>query len=346
MRQREIDPSLLDGEELDRWYRRSSNEIAAERQSDRAGRYKAFFAGLNEVAEPRPVEMDVSSQRTPGSALGWTEARVVVRPMAPMAPPRAAPGGPRIGSPPATANAPTDFPRGGFFDAHSAIPNPTLGPIYITDLPAPLNAVTPRLGGWFELGDGRLVHGVDEVERTYAEQQRHMRGEVDVEPSARVHAADRFADGVIPRAEQIAKGQREEDATCHPNGGWELDPGFQTNSLRSQLYETQITRAPGLDYVVRNPGSAPVKYDGCAVWDPKRPLLEAKGPGYAGLVKGPPRPWQSGLRKGLEGQARRQANAALGKPVEWYVAEPPAVPYFEGVTAPYSLIEVLQTTPK
>jgi len=238
-------------------------------------------------------------------------------------------------------------PGGGFFDTHRPVPNPVLGAAYVTDLPSPLNLVTPKAGEWFELGDGTLVKGVGEVERMHAEQQRRMRDAGDSEPAARVRTADRFRDGQIPRVEQLEKAQREEDATCHPYGGWEREPGFASNSPRSQRYETQITRAPGLDYVVRNPGEKPVKFDGCAVGDPKRQLLEAKGPGYAGLAKKARRyPGIRGFRNKSDSQARRQAGAARGRPIEWHVAEPDAVPYFADVLAPYPSIDLRQTPPR
>lgn len=342
MRQSQIDPSLLDGENLVGWYRRPVDQIEAERAVRRADRHKTFFANQDDLGPIPSNEADTCDSVAPESSRGWVEARAAVLP----APPVAAPGGVRIAPPISAAGAPDATPRGGFFDTHRPIPNPAQGPIYISDLPSPLNAVTPRVGDWFELGDGQLVRGVDEVERIYAEQQRRVRGEDEPEPPAQVNSADRFKDGVIPQASQIAKGQREKDATCHPNGGWERDAGFQTMSLRSRRYEIQIGRAPGLDYVVRNPGEAPVKFDGCAVWDPHHQLLEAKGPGYAGLISGGARPWQGSVLKKSQSQARRQADAARGKLVEWHAAEPAAVPVFKGLTAPYPSIEVLQTPPR
>jgi len=188
------------------------------------------------------------------------------------------PGGARIGAPPPAGGLAVPEPAGGFFDTHRVVPNPTFGPAYITDLPRPLNQVTPRPGQWFELGDGTLVKGADEIERLHAEHQRLMQGEEDPEPPSRVHSADRFRDGSIPSLAQLERDQREYDATCHPYGGWERDPSYPTNSERSRRYETQITRAPGLDYVVRNPGERPVKFDGCAVWDPKPSFSKLKAP--------------------------------------------------------------------
>lgn len=343
MRQRQIDPSLLDGEDLDRWYCRPVEQIEADRAARRVNRYKTFFANQDDLGPKPSNEAETSDPAVRESSLGWTEARAAVLPMQPVA----VPGGVRIAVPLAAAGAPDAVPRGGFFDTRRPIPNSALGPIYISDLPSPLNAVTPRVGDWFELDDGKLVRGVDEVERIYAEQQRRLRGEDEPEPPTHVSSADRFKDGVIPQASQMAKGQREKDATCHPNGGWERDAGFEGYAPWTRRYESQIGQAPGLDYVVRNPGAKPVKFDGCAVWDPRHQLLEAKGPGYEGLIQRAGRSWFLGsLLKGLEGQAGRQADAALGKPVEWYVAEPNAVPFFKGVTAPYPSLKVLQEAPR
>ena len=93
-----------------------------------------------------------------------------------------------------------------------------------------------------ERGGGRA----DEVERLFTEQQLRLSGEIKPEPSVQVHSDDRFHDGAIPRAEQLAKGEREIDPTCHVNGGWERDPTFSRYKAWTQDYEDQITRAPGL----------------------------------------------------------------------------------------------------
>jgi len=181
--------------------------------------------------------------------------------------------------------------------------------------------VEPQQGGWFRLNDGSLVQA-GELERLYGEQRRMIQGEDEFEPAPHVRSADRLKDGFIPRADQLAKEGRELDATCHPYGGWELDRGYPHYSKRVRRYETQITRAPGLDYVVRPPGKDPVKFDGCAVWDPRRPLLEAKGPGREAVL-------EFTERRGLPtrvvneavGQARRQVDTAQGRRVEWHAAE-------------------------
>lgn len=343
MRQRQIDVDLLEGEALDRWYRRSFDEIETEREAVRADRFNAFFAQPDEEPAPEGVRTGQPDISSPGRGGGWQEVRFLVPP----SPPTLRPGGVRIGAPPAVGGVQGSVPAGGFFDTHQPVPNPARGPAYITDLPSPLNVVTPRTGNWFELGDGTLVKGVDEVERIGAEQGRRMRGEADREPAARVRTADRFRDGQIPRVDQLEKNQREADATCHPYGGWERDPGFASNAERSRRYETQISRAPGLDYVVRNPGEKPVKFDGCAVWDPRHQLLEAKGLGYASLFRSSARsPGMSGFRAPTESQARRQASAARGRTTEWHVAEPEAVPYFAGALQPYPSLHVLHTPPR
>lgn len=159
MRQRQIDPSLLDGEDLDRWYCRPVEQIEADRAARRVNRYKTFFANQDDLGPKPSNEAETSDPAVRESSLGWTEARAAVLPMQPVA----VPGGVRIAVPLAAAGAPDAVPRGGFFDTRRPIPNSALGPIYISDLPSPLNAVTPRVGDWFELDDGKLVRGVDEV---------------------------------------------------------------------------------------------------------------------------------------------------------------------------------------
>ena len=344
MLRRRVDPGVLEGAELDRWYRRSPSEIEAEREATRADRYQTFFSPTTDDGPSRSAPAASADGPTKSVDGGWTEARVTVRPPAPVL----RPGGVRIGSPGAMSPPPRVGNRGSFFDSYRPVPNPALGPAYITDLPSPLNVVTPRLGEQFELGDGSLVEGVAEVERLHAEQQRRIRGEAEVEPAARVRAVNRLKDGYIPRAYQIEKGRREKDITCHPFGGWEIDPSFASrNSERSRRYESQITRATGLDYVVRIPGENPVKFDGCAVWDPRRELLEAKGPGYAGLIgRGTPPPWSKKLPLSTKSQVDKQATAARGRPVDWHVAEPAAVPFFSGFLSPHPTMRALHTPPR
>ncbi|MCA3723643.1 MAG: hypothetical protein IM658_11035 [Phenylobacterium sp.] len=49
---------------------------------------------------------------------------------------------------------------------------------------------------------------------------------------------------------------------------------------------------------------------------------------------------------GVRDQARRQNNAALGRTVEWHVAEPAVVPTFREIIEPASPLRVLQTSPR
>lgn len=341
MRQYRPDPSRLEGEALDLWYRRSPARIRAEREAARREQYDAFFGRADRTSDAVP--QDDTPSAPPSNVIQF--ARVGPITTAPAVIPTGA--RPILGVPPVTGWEPATGDPGSFFATYRAIPNPVRGPAYVTDLPRPLNLVTPRAGDWFELGDGRLVRGADEVERLFVEQQLRLSGEDKPEPPAQVHAGDHFRDGAIPRAEQLAKGEREIDPTCHVNGGWEPDPTFSRYKAWTQDYEDQITRAPGLDYVVRNPSEKPVRFDGCAVWDPRRPLLEAKGPGYEALDR---RARKSTFLRfiwnGVRDQARRQNNAARGRTVEWHVAEPAVVPTFREIIEPPSSLRVLQTSPR
>src|SRR5262249_13087365 len=121
----------------------------------------------------------------------------------------------------------------------------------------------------------------------------------------------------------------EDDPTCSPYGGWERDRNFDGYSDLAKKYEIQIARAPGLDYVVRRPGQNAGRFDGCATWDPRHQLLEAKGPRYAGLIARAKRStFYRLMSDGDVGQANRQAAAAGRQPVEWHVAEPGAFDHF------------------
>ena len=342
MRRNQTDPSRLESEDLDRWFRRSPAQVRADRETARQARYDAFFGAREGASSSRPWEEEAFGARSQVTEPGSNVIQFAFQP-----PVQASPSGMQVAMPVAVGQAPPEAYSGGFFDSHPLIPNPLLGPAYVTDLPSPLNLVTPRAGGWFELGDGRLVRSTDEVERLFAEQQLRMTGEDKPEPPAQVRSVDQWKDGDIPRAEQVAAGQREIDPTCHVNGGWERDPTFSRYNVWTQDYEDQITAAPGHDYVVRNPGEKAVRFDGCAVWDPRRQLLEAKGPGYAGLDRRARRSnFAQFLWKGIHNQSQRQNRAARGRPVEWHIAEPEIVPSFRTAIETPSTLRVIQTSPR
>jgi Restriction endonuclease fold toxin 5 len=355
---RMIDPSELEGDDLANWYQRSPAEVDAEREAVRQEQYDAFVKSIGAASElqgdsaaqpPGPAQgaAQRSSDNWRGGEIGSSdgdtglvEARYF-QPFAPpvMAPPSGLRFGPSLdarGSPPIGASASGFFGRHDYSDALQG---------YYTDQPSPLNIVTATPAGWWEIGDGRRVQ-TDEVERIYAEQQRRLKGQDGTEPPARVRVVDKWKDGQVPLASQVEKDERELDPTCAPNGGWERDPNFRSYSGRTKRYETQVTHAPGLDYVVRNPGQRPVKFDGCAVWDPRHPLLEAKGPGYAPLL---PKALEWGfygnMLRGAVSQADRQAEAAPNQRIEWHVAEPGAYAFFKDATWPDRPPIVLRQTP-
>jgi len=97
-------------------------------------------------------------------------------------------------------------------------------------------------------------------------------------------------------------------------GAW--GTAAESTSSRAAAYQARITgRSAGSVYNVNG-----VKFDGFA----NGVLQEAKGPGYASLVRnGQFQPWFSGA-DGLVSQAQRQLAAAGGTPITWSVAEGPA----------------------
>jgi hypothetical protein len=336
MARTKVDPAKLEGEAFEQWYRRTPEELEEERRLAEQDRYDEFFGPFGSG--------DTQGQDQDGERAGerarWQLAKAPAAPVRPGIQPGA---DVRVGLPP-RANLPPGRGRG-FFGVAKVIPNPR-GSVYVSNLPSPLNTVTPEGGGWFTLADGSLVSG-PEVDRIYAEQQRLMSGADEPEPLRRVRSADRFKDGVVPKASELAADDRELDPTCHPNGGWEHDRGFKHYSKRSQNYEAQITRAPGLDYVVRNPGQKAVNFDGCAVWTPEHQLLEAKGPGRADLIRDGARyQFLGSLIDERNGQAKRQSGAATGRPVEWHIAEPDAVAFYRKGTNQYPGMRTRLTRPR
>lgn len=316
---RRVDPAQLKGEALERWYRRTPVELETERLQREQQRYDEFVAGIRAKRSGSGESAEGDGRGVKVAATPWRVAQLG-RARLPEPRPRSAMAArpSRVGAPlDATGRAPAAA-SAGFFGRYAPVPNPMLGDGYYPGLPSPLNYVEPRVGDGFQLGDGSLVRGADEIDRIYAEQQHRMSGQGEAGPRARVRSANRLRDGFIPLAKQLETDGREADATCHPNGGWERDPQFKDYSERTKRYETQITRAPGIDYVVRNPYRNPVKFDGCAVWRPQHPLLEAKGPGYEGLM---PTPFGSKVLGALKDQAGRQVAAAPTIPIEWHFAE-------------------------
>lgn len=344
-----VDPARLEGNELDRWYRRTPDEIEAERQQAHRDAAAEFYGGASSQPSPEdegwgdgqaagrgwvqvgPNRYRAASHSEDDGAppAQWQEAKVAIRPPMVLGPPEPvvrAPAGPMVGSP-IDGRPSMPGPRGrGFFGRYH--PTDHLD-AYVTGLPSPLTIVTPQIGGWFSLSNGGIAGSADEVERLYDEQQRRLQGSGEDQPQAVVISEDRLKDGHVPRADQIAKGHREVDPTCHPDGGWEPNPSYKGYPQWTRDYEAQITRAPGLEYVVRPPGGDPVKFDGCAVWDPRHELLEAKGPGYSAVLDAARQyGFESSIGDKASNQASRQAKVAGRRPIDWHVAEPDAAEWF------------------
>ena len=192
----------------------------------------------------------------------------------------------------------------------------------------------------------------DDLINWYARSPAEVEAEREAARQDRYDAfINRIGGGVDPKVGAATDASRsadddELDPTCAPYGGWERDPNFKSYSDRTRRYETQVTHAPGLDYVVRNPGQRPVKFDGCAVWDPRHPLLEAKGPGYASLIpKAIEWGFSGSMAKGAVDQVDRQTEVAPNQRIEWHVAEPGAYEFFDDMTSPKRPPIVLRQTP-
>jgi len=311
MARRQVDPALLEGEELRKWFLRTPDEIEEERRLAYDEEHDAFFGQGR-----------------------WQEARAPVAPPLPVRPP------PTRVAPPPSAGALPQGAQGSFFGTY-----PNIRGGYIPLRPYPLNAVEQVAPDGFGLADGSVVSAA-ELERIYAEQTRRMAGNDEVEPARQVRHVDRVPTGRVPSAAGMAKTDREDDPTCHPYGGWEPEPDDPKRSERSRKYEAQITRAPGLDYVVRIPGENAVKFDGCAVWDSRRQLLEAKGPGYAGLALHADKPFFRDFSEEPREQAVRHDRAARGRQVDWHVAEKGAWRFFKDRVGARPNFGVYHTPPK
>lgn len=341
-----VDPARLEGEELARWYRRTPAEIEADRAQSQQEAEAAFYRGVGTSEAGPHSDLADGEARDDGWGDGPASGRTWVQfdsnryratdgpPFAPIRladastfrlPPAVTKTPPRVSAPlgpnaavPIDGRPSAPRPRRhGFFSRYTPVPFPDAD-VYVTSLPPPLNVVVPGVGGWFGLGDGSVVNDADELDRVYDEQQRRISVEDEPDPPPYTVPEDKLRDGQVPQAGQIAKGHRELDPTCHPDGGWEVDPNFPKYSKRAQEYQAQIVHTRGIDYVVRPPGGKPVKFDGCAVWDPRHQLLDAKGPRYAALMDSI---FGAFVFRKLSRQAGRQYEAARGAPIDWHFAE-------------------------
>jgi hypothetical protein len=130
-------------------------------------------------------------------------------------------------------------------------------------------------------------------------------------------------------------GDEQPDPTCHPDGKWAFNPSASARSDRAQKYEEQITKMPAaIDYRVGN-----VWYDGCAAWDPRKQLLEAKGEGMAQVLAIP----GSKAQKEAEIILQRQSDAANGRPVDWHVAEKVAADFYVSKSMGLPNVSVIHT---
>ncbi len=123
------------------------------------------------------------------------------------------------------------------------------------------------------------------------------------------------------------------------------DPTFDVPHGASQaarLYQEQVTRVPwGVAFDIGG-----TKFDGCRYWS-DGVMLEAKGKGYAWALT--PDGWLPGYKGGpnMERQMAVQSEQALavGKKVEWHVAEESVAKYLKVYSQKFTNVEVIWDPP-
>ena len=155
-----------------------------------------------------------------------------------------------------------------------------------------------------------------------------------------------------------ASSGRERDDSCAPEGTEGHWVAFRRGGGEASIgpamdYQRQINRTPEMpgnlvmEYEVSIPGTdIAVNFDGCAFWDPRHQLLEAKH-GYRDIIDAESG-WAASARQALVEEATRQSNmAGTSHPVEWHVSEAATERWFEGVVAqgaPGSKFSVVHTS--
>lgn len=123
------------------------------------------------------------------------------------------------------------------------------------------------------------------------------------------------------------------------------DPTFDVPhgaSLPARVYQEQVTRLPwGVAFDIGG-----TKFDGCRYWSDGT-MLEAKGKGYARALT--PDGWRPGFKGGprLERQMATQSDKAyaVGKKVEWHVAEESVANYLKVYSQRFPNVDVIWDPP-
>ncbi len=152
-------------------------------------------------------------------------------------------------------------------------------------------------------------------------------------------------------------GERRRDDTCAPNGtrgDWVVVNRSMTPEARR--YQEQVARTPDLpgklmvEYQVTNLRTErTAMFDGCATWDRRHQLLDAKtNQGLFGQMAKYPA-LDRAVRGNMISEANRQSDAVnRSHPIEWHVANAAAVPLYKRVigeaTAPTT--NVIYTAPR
>jgi Restriction endonuclease fold toxin 5 len=153
------------------------------------------------------------------------------------------------------------------------------------------------------------------------------------------------------KAEARTRSERDEPKLC-PDPGPDVPHGAPERAI---VYQEQISRLnnpqrsllAGMAVSLENPLTGKnVAFDDCRESDGT--MIEAKGPGYAEMLKDPffskvilPKKWTD--------QAKRQIDAARPRDVEWYFAEPAAAERqerFSGTTKHFKKSQYLSCAPR
>ena len=163
---------------------------------------------------------------------------------------------------------------------------------------------------------------------------------------ARAKSRDNSQTRAAARADAIA--DTAEPKVC-PDPSTDKSGNKSPGAIAYQMYVGMVVNGEplplGLGIRMTRPNGEPVYFDDCR--QATGALIEAKGSGYWDQLKKGPNsyPWIGTLDKMLD-QAKRQIEAAKGRPIEWHFAEKEVADYIRPIFAKrYPSIAVIYTPP-